>query len=256
MKTNFLICLVFAVPLLLTANVQAELLHFTTDRTEYLGGVHGSDWKFTSVGNHTGGKGDKPWTQWAFNIENEAGEKSSGTIYSDNFNGNGTSGAGSGTAGVNSNGTGSMSHNSANNFTISFAGQFVNSFFIALEPWSSFSAADAFNLTIQYWDFDGILQTLTLEKTFTDGTPFLGFNLDDGAYLASVEFNSIGTGNNGYNIIGMGLGDNGFDEIYPDIDPPGAGGSGTTSTPEPATLLILSLGAIGAGLATRRRISK
>ena len=68
--TNKLTALVFAVSFLFTANVQADMvfgeLNFTTDRTTYLEGVHGSDWVFSSVGEHTGGQGKNPWTQWTY----------------------------------------------------------------------------------------------------------------------------------------------------------------------------------------------
>ena len=248
--------LVFAVLCLVASNVRADFvsgdLCFTSDRESYLGGVHGSDWVFFSVGEHTGGKGSNPWTQWTYVITNELEDFTMGAIYSNNFNGNGHSGAGTGEAGVLGNGTGYMSHNSANNFTMSFMDPFVDSFYINLTPWSSYSAADAFDLTVSYWDSDNVLQTVTTKQTFTDSTPFLGFTLDNGAYLASVFFTSIGTGNNGYLIGGMGFGDNGFYEHNPDILQPPTDG-GTTATPEPATMLVVGLGLAGLGFARARR---
>ena len=241
-----------AVLFLFAANTQADIVQigavkFTTDRTDYLGGVHGTDWGFTSVGQHTGSN-NPSWTQWTFNIKDSDGVAKTGAIYSDTFNGNGGNGSGMGAMTVNPDlGTGSMSHNSANNFQISFTDPFATSFYIALNPWSSYSAATAFDLTVKYWDADGKLYTQNRNATFTDSTPFLGFNLEEGFFLASVSVGSIGTKNNGYNIVGMGFGDNGFNNIYPGITVPEP-----SPTPEPATLAVLGLGLAGLGIARRR----
>ena len=252
--------LVFAVSFLVATNVRADLisgdLTFTTDRSIYLEGIHGSDWTFSAIGEHTGGQGKNPWTQWTYEFSHELGNTAAGAIYSERFNGNGANGEGRGEAGVSDFGTGYMAHNSANNFTMSFNESFVDSFFINLTPWSSYSAADAFDLTVSYWDSNSVLQTVTTQQSFTDSTPFLGFNLDNGAYLASVYFASIGTNNNGYLIGGMGFADNGFYELNTDISRPYTGNNddSATATPEPATMLVVGLGLAGLGFV--RRIKK
>ena len=258
-STTRFTALVFAVLFLVVTNVRADLvvgeLLFTTDRDTYLGGVHGSDWVFSDIGIHSGGQGGNPWTQWTYVFSSEHGDAASGAIYSNNFNGNGANGAGTGNATVTGIGTGTMYHNSANNFKMTFNESFVDSFFINLTPWSSYSAANAFDLTISFWDSSGAFQTVTTKETFTDSTPFLGINLDEGAFLASVYFASIGTGNNGYLIAGMGFGDSGFYELNPDIDHP-FGNDGSAATPEPATMLVVGLGLAGLGLVRTHRKRK
>ena len=269
MKTLINTIAALFVAILLVANVHADFvtddgkLEFTTDRTNYLEGVHGTDWVFTSVDSHTGGQGKNPWTQWTYTVGNNAALTTTGVIYSDNFNGNGANGEGRGHAGVDMLiGTGSMYHNSANNFTMTFADPFVDSFFIALTPWSSYSAADAFNLTISYWAND-VIHTVTSVERFTDSTPFLGILLEEGAYLSSVTFTSIGTGNNGYLIAGMGFGDNGFAQIYPEITVPGGHTADYTAetpppceTPAPAPCLLMALGLSAVAAYRRMNLQK
>ena len=255
MTHKVLLSFVFAVSLLVGATVRAEYvsgdLFFTTEKSNYLEGVHGSDWAFAAIGEHSGGQGKNPWTQWTYDFSHAIEGTATGAIYSERFNGNGANGEGRGIAQVSDIGTGTMAHNSANNFTMSFNESFVDTFYISLTPWSSYSAADAFDLTVKYWDKDGTLQTVTTQQTFKDDSPFLGFKLDEGAFLASVYFSSDGTNNNGYLIGGMGFGDTG---LYRPPVPTDNDGGDTATTPEPATMLIVGLGLAGlGGLATRRR---
>ena len=245
-----LVAIATAASFLFAANVQAGALPtagFTTDRTEYLGGVHGTDWIFTGISGPTSGNG---WANWMFSAECADGSTQTATLRSHGYNGN----SGVGTASVNTEiGTASMQHNSANTFTLTFMDKFVDSFFIALEPHSSFSAATAFNLTIAYWVGDTLRTMDTLNARFTENTPFLGIILDEGAYLHSVTFASSGTPNNGYRIRGMGFGDNGFDVIYPDVTPPAPP---TAEVPAPATLAVMLLGLGALPLARRFRKNK
>ena len=253
---NCLICL-FVVSLLAVAANAAradfvsddKCLTFTTDPKNYQPGVYGTDWNFTEVKPYTYGKG---WTEWKFTVANNNGELTSSPLKATGFNGNGSSNNVVGK--VNDGGTATIKHNDANAFSMTFGSvdgfstAFVDSFFISIGPFSSWSAALAFNMTISYWDADGVLKTATPSGQFDVNGGFLGFMLSEGAFLQEVVFQSVGTKNNGYTIYDMGFGEIPGPPIppTPPIIPP-------TATPEPATMLIFGIGAMGMGAVVLRR---
>jgi len=258
MKKNYLLGLVLVVSLLFATTAKADFIsgpiNFTTNQEGYLGGIHGIDWDFAGTARDYNKNGSN---QWVFTIETASGDTTSGTLLSNNYNGNDSN-----SFSVN-NGIASGNSNSANTFTMSFIDPLVDTFYITLQPHSSFSAASAFNMTVNYWDAFGDLQTTgVIKSAFTSSNMFLGFNLDEGAFIQSVTFASIASPNNGFNIAGMGFGDHGLVDnptYRPDPDAGGAGlggDGGPAGTPEPATLLILGLGVVGAGFAARRRMTK
>ena len=128
-------------------------------------------------------------------------------------------------------------HNSANNYALSFGdADFIDSFYMNVAPHSSWSAAIHFMITADYW-LDGVKYT-TDAMTLNSAHSFFGIALDEGAYLAGINFWSTGTPNNGYKIE-AGFGGNEMPET-------------PSSTPEPATLAIIGLGFAGLGMARRR----
>jgi len=264
MKKYYLIGLVL-LSLLFVATAKAELLTFTQDMSKYQGGAHTvtSTWGFDSfTGKKEGnGKGANTpaegygsgWFEWTYNLKDADNNTTTALFEGWNYNG----GNGSNDPVVSA-GTTTAWHNSANTYRISFAEAVIDSFYISFDFWSSSSAGGFFDLEVWYWDLEGELQKYE-EKNVINGNEkfFLGFYLEEGAYLQSVMFSSVanGTGNNGYDFCkgdGLGFRNDGL----PDYEPPVKPSGGVNSTPEPATLLILGLGTIGVGFITRRRMSK
>jgi len=228
--TNRIIVLVLAISFLAATNVRAEVLSLFQDKNTYLNTVGPSDWAFGAFVQN----GDNFSARvWDFTVSNTLTDAiGAGTLTMSDFNGAGGLMQEPRPAG---NGSLSLWHNSANRLDISFGTtDFIDSFYLGIQPHSSWSAAIQFHVTADYW-VNGVMHT-TDAVTLDMNNTFFGISLDDGAYLASVSFWSIGTPNNGYRMIDLGFGNGGGDVVIP----------------EPATLAIMGLGLAGLAVARRR----
>jgi len=233
MRKVLFVCVAVALLLGVAANAKADWAKTYDNQDKYMSTVAKSDWGFANF--HKEGDDNKDPLSWTFKVTPDG----TGTLIMSIFNGNGglmqepTVGSDGSSL--------SFWHNSANEWTMTFVNAMVDSYYLALDPHSSFSAAINFELTAKYM-VDG--KEYFTDATLNENNQFFGITLEEGAYLTEIYFKSTGTDNNGYKV-NMGFGGN--------YDPEG-GGSRVTN-PEPATLLILGLGAVGAGLAARRRKS-
>lgn len=228
--------LALAVAFLFAANAKADMATVYTDADLYKTTVEQSEWKFGTFKQE--GNNKSP-IKWSFNVTNGS-EQGNGTLVMSNFNG---AGGLMEAPAANEDGSLSFWHNSANKWSISFVDAVIDSFYLVVEPHSSWSAAIKFTVTASYW-LDGVGYT-TAAVTLDKNNSFFGIALEDGAYLTGIEFWSTGTPNNGYKM-DMGFGGNNE----------GSSTGTSAGTPEPATFLILGFGAVGAGFASRRRMKK
>jgi len=239
----------FAAVLLIgvATNVKSDIA-FYGDRDAYMQDADPSDWmfgtSFVPLEKKATGEDGLGFHKYAFEVLNVwVDEVVSGIAIAKDM-----SGWGGDLEYIPSGATVGLSHNTAHQGILSFSisldqvfEEFINSFYIFVDPHDK-SNGGTVTVTATAWDEEKESITMT-------GGGFFGFILDEG-YFTDITVSIYGGKNNGGFSFDLGFGNGTISTVR---DP---GGGGQTVTPEPATLLILGFGAVGAGLAARRKMSR